>query len=68
MRSLFVAVLLSAVALTSALADKSCKAQAADKKLAGAALTSFMKKCKSDATAACETPSYRQEAFRCSQK
>ncbi|MBV8511052.1 MAG: hypothetical protein JO289_12890, partial [Xanthobacteraceae bacterium] len=28
---------------------------AADKKLAGAALTSFMKKCQADATASCNT-------------
>jgi hypothetical protein len=33
----------------------SCKAQATGKKLAGAALTSFMKKCESDATKACDT-------------
>jgi hypothetical protein len=31
----------------------SCKAAAAEKKLAGAALASFMKKCKTDATNAC---------------
>jgi hypothetical protein len=30
-----------------------CKAQATDKKLAGAALKSFMTKCEKDATAAC---------------
>jgi hypothetical protein len=30
-----------------------CKGQAAAKKLAGAALNSFMKKCQQDATAAC---------------
>src|SRR4051794_38459133 len=30
-------------------AETTCKAQATDKKLAGAALTSFMKKCESDA-------------------
>ena len=35
-------------------ASASCKAQAADKKLAGAALNSFMKKCETDATAACD--------------
>ena len=29
--------------------------QSAEKKLAGAAKTSFMKKCEKDATAACET-------------
>ncbi|MFL5188447.1 MAG: PsiF family protein [Microvirga sp.] len=39
---------------TSALAaETTCKAQATDKKLAGAALTSFMKKCESDASKAC---------------
>ncbi len=32
----------------------SCKAQAASKKLAGAALTSFMTKCERDATASCD--------------
>ncbi|MBS0222479.1 MAG: hypothetical protein JSR91_17255 [Proteobacteria bacterium] len=32
-----------------------CKAQATDKKLAGAALTSFMKKCEGDAAKACDT-------------
>jgi len=31
-----------------------CKAQAAEKKLAGAALTSFSKKCEADATKACD--------------
>ena len=34
---------------------QTCKAQASDKKLAGAAMTSFMKKCQSDASKACET-------------
>ena len=32
-----------------------CKAQATEKKLAGAALNSFMKKCESDAQKACDT-------------
>jgi len=32
-----------------------CKAQAAEKKLAGAALNSFMKKCQTDAQKACDT-------------
>jgi len=32
-----------------------CKSQAADKKLAGAALNSFMKKCESDAQKTCDT-------------
>ena len=33
----------------------SCKAQATEKKLAGAALNSFMKKCETDAHKACDT-------------
>jgi hypothetical protein len=31
-----------------------CKAQSTEKKLAGAALTSFMKKCETDAAKACD--------------
>ena len=41
------------LACGSAYAD-SCKVGAANKKLAGAAMTSFMKKCETDATAACD--------------
>ena len=33
----------------------SCKVQATDKKLAGAALNSFMKKCETDTQASCDT-------------
>ena len=36
-------------------ATPTCKSQAADKKLAGAALNSFMKKCEADAQTACDT-------------
>lgn len=35
-------------------AKPSCKAQATDKKLAGAALASFTKKCETDSAAACD--------------
>ncbi|MDT3686871.1 MAG: hypothetical protein RO009_17715 [Pseudorhodoplanes sp.] len=35
----------------------SCKVESANKKLAGAAQTSFMKKCEADATAKCEADS-----------
>jgi hypothetical protein len=38
-------------------AHATCKSDAADKKLAGAALTSFMKKCESDAKKTCEADS-----------
>ena len=41
----------------NALADASCAVQATEKKLAGAALTSFTKKCESDAKTACEKTS-----------
>lgn len=34
--------------------DASCQARAAEKKLAGAAKTSFLKKCEKDATAVCQ--------------
>ena len=43
--------------LTAAVAQPApqpCKAQAAEKKLAGAALTSFMTKCQKDASEACD--------------
>ena len=54
MRRLELAFVFTALALSTALADESCKAQAGDKKLAGAALTSFMKKCESDAASMCD--------------
>ncbi len=37
-----------------AFADPSCAAQAGDKKLAGAAKTSFLNKCKNDAAGSCD--------------
>jgi psiF repeat-containing protein len=40
---------------TLALADATCVAQATDKKLAGAAKTSFMTKCEKDAKASCDS-------------
>ena len=36
-------------------ADMTCSAGATEKKLAGAAKTSYLKKCEKDATAACDT-------------
>lgn len=59
MKSAFVlsAALLAAVSVFAA--DSTCDAQAAEKKLAGAAKASFLKKCEADAkknaTAACDT-------------
>ena len=43
------------LATTAFAADQSCQTQAAEKKLAGAAKTSFIKKCEKDATAAATT-------------
>ena len=40
-----------------ALADTTCAARAVEKKLAGAAQASFMKKCEEDAAAACDADS-----------
>src|ERR1700688_1903891 len=42
---------------SAALADPSCQDQATAKKLAGAALNSFMTKCEKDATAVCQKTS-----------
>jgi hypothetical protein len=39
------------------IAHASCKSDATDKKLAGAALTSFMKKCENDAKTSCKKSS-----------
>ncbi|HET7447290.1 MAG TPA: hypothetical protein VFJ49_05160 [Methyloceanibacter sp.] len=55
MKRLALTVVLSSLALSGAIAaDQTCKAQADAKKLAGAALTRFMKKCESDAQTACD--------------
>jgi hypothetical protein len=53
MRQIFFGLLIASFA-TSAFAADTCKSMAADKKLAGAAMTSFMKKCLSDATKTCD--------------
>ena len=45
------------ICLSPAFADPSCQEQATAKKLAGAALKSFMTKCEKDAAAACEKAS-----------
>ncbi len=43
--------------LPAAFADPSCQERATDKKLAGAALKSFMTKCEKDAAATCQKTS-----------
>jgi hypothetical protein len=52
-----VVILAAALSLASTGAFASCKADAASKKLAGAALASFMKKCEADANNKCEADS-----------
>ena len=54
MGKIIVTALALSFSATVAMAD-TCKATATDKKLAGAALTSFMKKCEKDAKTSCDT-------------
>jgi hypothetical protein len=56
-KKMLLVALLSTCAATAFAQDAkpTCKAQATEKKLAGAALNSFMTKCQKDATATCET-------------
>jgi hypothetical protein len=54
MKLVLAATLVCSFATAALAEDASCKAQATDKKLAGAALTSFMTKCQKDAQSACE--------------
>lgn len=49
-----VLLLLALVAAAPAQAGETCTASATEKKLAGAARTSFMKKCETDARKACD--------------
>jgi hypothetical protein len=49
-----VAIVLVSLCFASAAMADSCKDQATAKKLAGAALNSFMTKCTKDATASCD--------------
>ena len=54
MKVLALATVLCVLAGGAYAEDASCKAKAADKKLAGAALASFMKKCETDAQKSCD--------------
>jgi hypothetical protein len=55
MKRLIIAAIACTFAIASAAQAETCKASAAGKKLHGAALTSFMKKCEKDAAASCKT-------------
>jgi len=54
MKTLMLAAVLCSIAGSAFAQSPSCKANAGEKKLAGAALTSFMKKCESDAQKSCD--------------
>ena len=56
-----IAVTLSLYAADAFAADATCKSQAAEKKLAGAAMTSFMTRCEKDARASCDTSAADQK-------
>jgi hypothetical protein len=55
MRPLTVCTILLLGILPAAAQTATCKSQATDKKLAGAALKSFMTKCEKDSKATCDT-------------
>lgn len=55
MKTLALTTILCVLAGSVYAQSPTCKAQAGDKKLAGAALSSFMKKCESDAQKSCDT-------------
>jgi hypothetical protein len=54
LKRIAITLLLCAIAGTALAQTDTCKSRADDKKLAGAALTSFMKKCKKDAMKSCD--------------
>jgi len=57
MKAVLLAAALSLCATGAYAQGGTCKMNASDKKLAGAALNSFMKKCETDAKKACEADS-----------
>jgi hypothetical protein len=55
MRAIAICTILMLGILPAAAQTATCKSQATDKKLAGAALKSFMTKCQKDSKASCDT-------------
>ena len=55
MKRILLAAVFSCVAFSAHAQSPSCKAQATEKNLHGAALNSFMTKCSNDAKTACDT-------------
>jgi hypothetical protein len=62
------ALVITALLSTSALADATCNATAKDKKLAGAALKSFMTKCERDAQTKCDADAKTKNLHGAAQK
>jgi hypothetical protein len=60
MKTIILVAALSLVS-TGAFAQATCKSRAAEQKLAGAALNSFMKKCETEANTACEADSTKRK-------
>jgi psiF repeat len=54
MKRIGLALVLCTIAAAAVAQTSTCSSRADDKKLAGAALTSFMKKCKKDAMKSCD--------------
>jgi hypothetical protein len=63
MKALILAAVLGVIAGNAFAQSPGCKANAAEKKLAGAALTSFMKKCESDAQKACDMQAAEKKIY-----
>ena len=57
MKTLFIVALVSLFAASAQAQGTTCNMQVSEKKLAGAAKNSFMKKCETDAKKACEADS-----------
>jgi hypothetical protein len=63
MRAIVMSLAFALCAAQAMAADVSCKETATGKKLAGAALTSFMTKCQKDAQASCEKSAQEKKIY-----
>jgi hypothetical protein len=61
MKALTLTVAICFLSATAQAQSPNCKAQATEKKLAGAALNSFMKRCERDANKTCDTSAKEQK-------
>lgn len=63
MRKTFIYILLATLCGASLAQQTTCMASATEKKLAGAAKNSFLKKCEKDATERCEAAAAEKKLF-----